>query len=138
MSLKLRHRLVVLCVCLSLLLATVPARAQLAPSGAQAAGIFAVLIGLGVGAGFGIYYLARSPRSLTGCVASSGQNVLQIQGDHDAGGHVLTGDLAGVTSGRRMRVAGRMTAKDARKQRHFAVQRVTKDFGACKVQPATP
>jgi len=57
---KFRLTLVPFLLCVLLLVQTVPARAQgPSPSGPQAAAIFAVIMGIGAGIGFGIYYLVR-------------------------------------------------------------------------------
>ncbi|GAC1365315.1 MAG: hypothetical protein NVSMB3_13860 [Acidobacteriaceae bacterium] len=131
-----RSRLLILLLCVVLLASSLPARAQTPISSGQAAGIFAVLIGLGVGAGVGVYYLVRTPPSLSGCLASSAAG-LQLYSDGDHQAYALSGELSALQAGSRVRLKGKRS-KDSAKNRKFLVEKVSKDLGPCTAAPATP
>lgn len=129
---------VILLVCLTLFVSAEPADAQIGPSKGQVAGIFAIIIGVGAAIGIGTYYLIRRPHSITGCVAA-GADGLQLRDEGDQQIYLLVGDVADVKSGERVRVKGRKKkSKIPVKQRSFLVEKFSKDFGACKVQPSAP
>ena len=126
---KLVLRLAVPLVCLILFSDTPRAEAQIPVSGKQAAGIFAVLIGVGVGVGVGVYYLVRAPRKITGCVVNDGGS-LQLSDDKSKSLYLLEGESKGVTPGLRVRVSGK-PGKDSKKRKTFFVNKVSGSFGAC-------
>ncbi len=98
-----------------------------------------VVIGVaaaGAAIGIGIYYLVRQPPSITGC-AGSGANGLSLKNEGDQRTYLLIGDLANVKTGERIRVSGKKK-KDAAGNPEFLVEKLSKDFGACMVLPATP
>ncbi len=132
----LRFRLLILLLCVLLLGFSVPARAQTPISGGQAAGILAILIGVGVGVGIGIYYLVRPSPSLSGCVNSSASG-LQLENESDHQTYALSGDLAALKVGTRVRLQGKK-GRDAAKSRTFVVGKVSKDLGPCRAAKATP
>lgn len=123
-------RLLVPLVCFVLLAHSSKADAQTPVSGTQAAGIFGVLIGAAAGVGVGVYFLVRAPHSITGCV-SNDANGMQLTDERSTKPYLLEGDSAAVTPGQRVRVHGK-PGKDSSKRRTFAVEKVSKNFGACK------
>ena len=92
-------------ICLIFLADTSKADAQIAPSGKQAAGIFAVLIGAAVGVGVGVYFLVRAPHNISGCVSSDGGN-LQLSDEKSTNHYLLEGNVAALQPGERVRVNG--------------------------------
>ena len=102
----------------------------------EVAGVAVGIAAAGAGIGVGIYFVVRHNRSLTGC-ASSGPNGLQLQSEGDHQSYALIGDIATVKPGDRVRVSGKKK-KAAGGAQPFLVEKVSKDFGACKVQPVNP
>jgi hypothetical protein len=127
---KLLLRLTVFLVCFVLLAHSSRADAQIAPSGKQAAGIFAVLIGAAVGVGVGVYLLVRAPRNITGCV-SNDVNGMQLTDEKSTNRYLLEGDSAAVSPGQRVRVHGK-PGKDSSRRRTFSVEKISRNYGACK------
>jgi hypothetical protein len=125
---KLLKRLLVAFVCFVLLAHHSKADAQIAPSGKQAAGIFGVLIGAAVGVGVGVYLLVRAPRNITGCV-SNDANGIQLLDERSTNRYLLEGDSAAVVPGQRVCV---QPGKDSSKRKTFSVDKVSKNYGACK------
>lgn len=121
----------VLLVCFAILANGSRADAQIAPSGKQAAGIFAVLIGAVVGVGVGVYFLVRSPHNVTGCVSTDGGN-LQLTEDKSTNRYLLGGDSSALQAGERVRVNGK-PGKDSQKRRTFFVHKVSRKLGSCTV-----
>lgn len=118
-------------ICLIFLADTSKADAQIAPSGKQAAGIFAVLIGAAVGVGVGVYFLVRAPHNISGCVSSDGGN-LQLSDEKSTNHYLLEGNVAALQPGERVRVNGK-PGKDSQKRRTFFIRKVSKTLGSCKV-----
>lgn len=129
-----RLRLLSLLLSASLLFQSSPARAQVpAPSPGQAVAIFAVLGAVGAGIGIGVYYLARAPRNLTGCVFSTPAGP-QLNSEYDRQNYVLLGDTAGIKPGNRLRLAGKRQKRSALDP-EFVVTGLAKDFGPCQKAP---
>ena len=118
-------------ICLIFLADTSKADAQIAPSGKQAAGIFAVLIGAAVGVGVGVYFLVRAPHNISGCVSSDGGNI-QLSDEKSTNHYLLEGNVAAFQPGERVRVNGK-PGKDSQKRRTFFIRKVSKTLGSCKV-----
>ena len=132
---KLASRLsIVALVCLLLVCSAPKAEAQIGPSPKQAAGIFVVLAAIPIGIGIGVYYLVRAPRNITGCV-SDADGGLQLADEKHMASYLLEGDVAAIKPGERVHLSGK-AGKDARKRKKFFVNRVAKDYGACRA--ATP
>ena len=98
------------------------------------AGVAAVIAGVGVGVGLGVYFAVRHNHSLTGCAVSS-PNGLQLQSQGDQQIYALVGDIAGITSGDRIRVSGKREKKSAGVPRQFLVEKLAKDYGFCAAAP---
>lgn len=142
MRLRLRFRLLVVLLCMTLAGVTVSAKAQvvdlngIAPSKGQLVGAAVGIVAVGVAIGVGVYYLTRKP-SITGCAVSH-QSGFELQSEGDRQMYLLTGDTANVKAGDRVRIKGKKGKKDNSGTRIFEVAKLTKDYGACKVQPAAP
>ena len=120
-------------------LTTTTARAQVGyklTKGTEA-GVVAVIAGVGVGIGLGVYFAVRHNHSLTGC-AVSGANGLQLQSQSDQQIYALVGDIAGITSGERVRVSGKKEKRSDGVPRQFLVEKLNKTYGSCTVAPAAP
>lgn len=109
---------------------------QIGPSKGEVIGAAIGIAAAGAGIGFGIYYVARRGRSITGCAVSS-SSALQLHDQGDQQTYDLVGQLAGIKPGQRVRVVGRKQKKVPDAPRQFLVEKVSRDFGACKVQLAS-
>lgn len=126
---SLRRKLLSLLLCISLLLLPKPARADSLQT--TATEILIAAVALGAALGVGIYFLVRQPPSISGCAASSADGLtLQNQGDQQT--YSLIGDTAGIKAGERIRVSGKKK-KDPSGKHEFLVEKLKKDYGACKV-----
>lgn len=92
---------------------------------------------IGAGVGIGIYYAVHHGNSLNGC-AVSGSDGLQLQNRGDGQTYALTGEVAAIKPGDRVRVSGKKPRQSGGGAREFVVERLTKDYGACEVQSAAP
>lgn len=109
---------------------------DIGPSGAQVAGAAigaAAVIGVTV---FTIYHFSHRGHSLRGCVASS-PGGLQLINEGDQQPYDLTGATATIKPGDRVRVKGKKIKSDPN-HRQFVVEKLSKDYGACRATPATP
>jgi len=131
-NLILRITLPLIC-CIALANAPRAEAQGLPPSGPQAVGIFAILIAVPVGIGFGVYYSLHAPHSIEGCVADQGGAILLTAGNGKQ--FLLAGNTAAVKPGERVRLSGK-TRKDRSRGRTFSVKKVAHDYGACNA--ATP
>jgi hypothetical protein len=137
MNASVNRRLAIVLVCVLLVTTTKPAMADdQIVSNTDVALIVAAIVAIGAGIGIGIYILARKAPSLTGCATSSADG-LQLLNEGDSQTYMLTGAVSGIKSNDRVRVKGKKL-KRASNHRQFLVEKVAKDFGVCKVQPATP
>jgi hypothetical protein len=138
---KIPHRSVFanVAVCALLMAAAVTAKAQFGykvTNGAKA-GIVAVLVAVGVGAGIGIYYAVHHGHALNGC-AVSGSSGLELQSSGNQQTYALVGEVAGIKSGDRVRVSGKKAKNAGGGAQQFVVEKLTGDYGACKVQSPAP
>jgi hypothetical protein len=137
MSIKLRLRLITLLLCLSfVLLLSKPAEAQtggIGPSKNQVIGIFVAVAAVGAAIGVGIYFAVRQSPSLKGCTASSPTG-LTLLNENDQKLYTLIGDTSTIKSGDRFKVSGKKKKQQGLSAPHdFLVEKVSKDYGACKV-----
>jgi hypothetical protein len=124
-------------ICALLLIsATRPADASI-PTQSDVVWIGIAIGAIGAGIGIGIYYAVHHGHSMKGC-AVSGSGGLQLQSQGDRQTYALVGDVAGIKPGERVRVSGKKskTANGASPQ--FIVEKLSKDYGSCKVSPAAP
>ena len=112
------------------------AKAQIGVTKSQARWIVVGIAAIGAGIGLGIYSAVRPHgHSLTGC-AGSGPDGPELASESDQQTYALTGELAGIKSGERIRVSGKKGRKSAGAHTQFHVEKLSRDFGACKAQPA--
>jgi hypothetical protein len=111
-----------------------PAQASI-PTQNQVTGIIIAIVAIGAGIGIGVYFLVRRPPSLTGC-AVQGSSSLTLENETDHQVFMLIGDTPNLKVGERVRVTGKKQKKDASGARTFLVEKLNKDYGACKVSPA--
>lgn len=73
--------------------------------------------------------------TLHGCVSSAPNSILLLnEGDHQ--NYDLIGDTAAIKVGDRIKISGKKK-KDTSGKRYFLVGKLSKNYGACKVSPAT-
>jgi len=96
--------------------------------------VVGVVVGIGaVGAliGVSVYYAAKHNKSVTGCVRT-GASGLELANEGDQQSYSLIGDVAGIKDGERVRVSGKKRKGKKSEARQFLVEKVGRDFGACK------
>jgi hypothetical protein len=131
-----RNLLAMVAACALLVTATDTAKAQIGVTKSQADWIVVGIAAIGAGIGLGIYFAVRPHgHSLTGC-AGSGPDGPELVSENDQQIYALTGELAGIKSGERIRVSGKKEMKKASAPQQFLVEKLNKDLGACKAQPA--
>ena len=128
--------------CAMAVTATTPASAQSGtPIGgvtkSDAAWIVVAIAAIGAGIGIGIYYAVHHNHSLTGC-AVSGANGLELQNKGDHHTYTLVGAVTASNPGERIRVSVKRVKKTAGPTQQFLVEQLSKDYGACPANPATP
>ncbi|MGB6134708.1 MAG: hypothetical protein WCC14_15235 [Acidobacteriaceae bacterium] len=127
-------------LCALLVAATVPATGQ---SGTPIGGVTKsdavwIVVGIaavGAGVGIGVFYALHHGHSLNGC-AMSGTNGLELQNRGDRQTYALIGEVAGIKPGDRVRVAGKKEKKSVADGQSFVVEKLIRDYGPCKAQPA--
>jgi hypothetical protein len=120
-----------LIVALSLVLA-IPARAdKFQTLGDEIViGIVAVGAGLVVATVLIIHYSKK--RTLTGCI-NSAENGMIVMDEKDKQTYALSGDIAGIKPGERMKLRGKkLKAKNHDKTMMWEVREVSRDFGVCQ------
>jgi hypothetical protein len=130
----LQKKLTAIVLCISFFVfAPRHAKAQVAPSAAQAVGIFAVIAAVGAGIAVGIMVAVRHHPSITGCAAANGDSLTLLSED-DRQSYALSGDIAAIKAGDRVRLSGKK--KSDRSGNHmFEVLTFRKDYGPCHATP---
>jgi hypothetical protein len=125
--------------CALLVTLTVQAKAQteFSPiSKSQARWIVVGVAAGGAALGIGIYYAVHHGHTLNGC-AVSGPGGLELQNGGDQQTYALIGEVAGVKPGNRVRVSDKKEKKNSGIPQQFLVEKLSRDYGSCKVQTAT-
>jgi len=134
-----RKILAMVAACALLLAATATAQPQSGTiggvTGGDAVAIGVAIAVIGAGIGFGVFYAVHHGHSLDGC-AVSGANGLELQNRGDQQTYALVGDTAGIKPGERVRISGKKEKKSGGAHPQFLVEKLNKDFGACKAQLA--
>ena len=134
-----RKILAVVAACALLLAATATAQPQSGTiggvTGGDAVAIGVAIAVIGAGIGFGVFYAVHHGHSLDGC-AVSGANGLELQNRGDQQTYALVGDTAGIKPRERVRISGKKEKKSGGAHPQFLVEKLNKDFGACKAQLA--
>jgi hypothetical protein len=134
---SLKRPLIVLFICVFCFTTTKTASAGIAgASNGKTAGVIIALVGVGALIGVGVYFAVHHGHSLKGC-ASSAPGGIQLLNESDQQTYALAGDVDGIKAGSRVRVSGNKK-KDAGGGRQFVATKLSKDYGPCKIQPATP
>ena len=134
---SLRRTCILSLICLLAALSTRPAQAQLGNVGiskGQATAIGVGIVAIGVAIGIGVYFLVRTPPTITGC-AVTGPTGLSLQAAGDSHTFLLTGDTAAITPGDRVKLKGKRQKKDAAGNRAYLVTILKKDYGPCTAPP---
>jgi hypothetical protein len=134
MRMRVFVRVLVQLLCVSLLIAPPQARADTLKTDAVLIVVGIALISTAIG--IGIYYVARRNPTIKGC-AVSGSGGVSLQNEGDQQTYLLIGDTAAIMSGDRVKVSGKKR-KGAPGSRGFLVEKVSRDYGPCKVALATP
>jgi hypothetical protein len=122
----------------ALLLSTAPvAKADLpySSNNAKNAGVIIGVVAGVAGIGFVVYYSMHHGHSLKGCAVSNPDG-LRLVNDGDQQSYELTGNTADIKVGERVQVSGKKKKSDPN-DRQFVVSKLSKDYGACRVGPAT-
>lgn len=103
------------------------------PSGAEVAGV-AVGVGGGIVAAVVLVEVHHSHHTLKGCVFSS-PNGLELQTQNDKKTYTLAGETASIKAGDMVRFHGSRVKKikDSSGDQTFTVEKISKDYGPCKV-----
>jgi hypothetical protein len=104
-------------------------------SNGKTAGVIIALVGVGALIGVGVYFAVHHGHSLKGC-ASPGPGGMQLLNEGDQQTYALAGDVDGIKAGNRVRVSGNKK-KVTGNSRQFVATKLSKDYGPCKIQPAT-
>ena len=133
----LKRPIVILFICALCLTTTRTANAGIAgASNGKTAGVIIALVAVGALIGVGVYFAVHHGHSLKGC-ATAGPAGMQLLNEGDQQTYALAGDIDRIKAGDRVRVSGNKK-KAAGNGRQFVATRLSKDYGACKIQPATP
>ena len=127
-------------ICASIATATATAQSSTPIGGvtkSDAAWIGVAVAAIGAGIGIGIYVAVHHGHRLNGC-AVMGANGLQLQNKGDGQTYALSGDIAAIKPGEHVRVSGKKAKAGSSATPQFIVENLSKDYGACKEQPATP
>lgn len=103
---------------------------SIGPSTGEIVGIAVGIVAVGVGIGLGIYFGVKHNHSVTGCVRSTADG-MTLTTESDKQTYALTGDVAGIKSGNRVRVSGKKSKEKSAGTAQFLVEKVSKDLGAC-------
>jgi hypothetical protein len=90
------------------------------------------IVAVGAAIGVGIYFAVKHNHSMTGCARSTADG-LTLTTESDKQTYALTGDVAGIKPGNRVRVSGKKSKEKSTGTSQFLVEKVSKDFGACNV-----
>lgn len=83
-----------------------------------------------------VYYGFHHGNSIRGC-ATATSGGLEMVNEGDQLPYTLTGDVAGINAGQRLRISGKKIKGDAT-YRKFVIQKVKKDYGPCVANSSTP
>lgn len=129
MSAFLRRRVVACVVVLAMLaLPARPARADTLKTDAEL--VIVAIVAVTAAITVAIVLAVKHHPSVTGCV-SQGPGGLTLVSEGDQTSLLLAGDTNGITPGDRIKVQGKKNGPAG--NRRFVVDKVKKDFGACKV-----
>ena len=102
------------------------------PSTGEIVGIAVGIVAAGAALGVGIYFAVKHSHTVTGCARSTADG-MTLTTASDKHTYSLTGDVAGIKPGNRVRVSGKKEKEKSTGSAQFLVEKVSKDFGACSV-----
>ena len=140
MTARLRRHLAKVLVCILVTASAATANSQSDTIGitkGQERWIVVGIAAIGAGIGLGVYFAIHHGHSIKGC-AASGPGGLELQGRGDQPTYALVGGLGGIQSGERIRVSGKKAKTAAGASPQFIVEKLDKDYGACKALPGAP
>jgi hypothetical protein len=105
---------------------------SIGPSTGEIVGIAVGIVAVGAGIGLGIYFAVKHNHSVTGCARSTADG-MTLTTESDKQTYALTGEVAAIKSGNRVRVSGKKSKEKSAGTSHFLVEKVLKDYGACNV-----
>ena len=119
--------------------ATNPSSFRIGPSRGQVAGAIAGLAAVAVVTTVVIVEVRKSHHTIKGCV-TAGPGGFELRNEGNQKVYALTGVTANVKAGDVIRVHGNKSKKqkDSAGNEDFAVEKMSRDYGPCQVQPATP
>jgi hypothetical protein len=134
-----RNRILAVAAVCTLLVtaATEPAAANSIPTQTDVVWIGVGVAAIGAGIGIGVFYALHHQPSLIGC-AVSGANGLELQNKGDQQTYSLVGAIGTIKPGERICISGKKVKKTAGRAPQFLVEHLSKDFGPCAAQSATP
>jgi hypothetical protein len=112
-------------------LAQRPADQTIGATHGQIAGAIAGIAAGGALIGVGVYAEVKHNHGVTGCVRS-GPDGLELTSESDKKTYTLTGDVAGIKSGNRVRVSGKKSRDKSAGTSQFLVEKVSKELGPCE------
>jgi hypothetical protein len=140
MNRSLFFRMGIFLLCLCLLPVQTPAQiGQIGPSNGQVGAIIGGIAGCGAAIGVVVYFALTRPPSIKGC-AVTGPNGLELKNEGDGQTFQLLGITSDVKPGDRVRVRGKKKAigKSGSGNPTFLVEKLAKDYGACKAPSVKP
>jgi hypothetical protein len=139
MQSKVLVRAIALLLCLTLASPPKPAKADSLDFTKDIVLISIGIAVIGAGIGIGIYYSIKHSHTLRGC-AVAGPDGLELRNEGDQQTFKLLGITADVKAGDRVKVVGKKkkNGKNDTSNRTFLVEKLGRDYGPCKVMPATP
>lgn len=129
----LQKKLTAIALCTALLLIPRHTKAQTPVSAGQAVGIFAAIAAVGAGIAVVIMVAVRHHPSITGCAAANG-DTLSLLSEDDHQSYALSGDIAAIKAGDRVRLSGKKRSDHAGNHM-LEVQKLRKDYGPCHATP---
>jgi hypothetical protein len=109
---------------------------QIGGSNNQIAGAIAGIAAAGALIGIGVYFAVKHHHAMTGC-ARSRTDGITLTNESDKQTYTLTGDVAGIKPGNRIRVSGKKGKEKSAGAHQFVVEKVSGDFGPCELASAS-
>ena len=123
------RRALICLLCLSLLPANIPARADSLKSAAEEALIGIIAVGAAIVV-VAVYFAKHRSASIQGCVAAS-PNGLEIKDEGDQRSYQLGGLTSDLKIGDNVRVKGKKESAKRSASPTFEINKLVKDYGAC-------
>lgn len=108
---------------------------SIGPSTGEIVGIAIGIVAVGAAIGVGIYFAVKHNHSVTGCARSTADGLI-LTTESDKQTYALTGDVAGIKPGNRVRLSGKKSKEKSAGTSQFLVEKVSKDLGRCDGGPS--